>query len=141
MGEGYGYICKKCKKEKSILYGIGFLGYKEHYTDNNFNELVEIGKEEKLKNLENLRKFLELENVDLKDGYGYDAYICPKCDFIDNKFRYILYSDNKKFIPKYSCKYCGNDLRIKHSKEDFKLLCDFCGSKDFEAKPYLINWD
>ena len=141
MGNGYGYICKKCKKEKNILYGVGFLGYKEYYTENKFNELIEMGKEEKLKNIVNLEDFLKLENVSLKDGYGYDAYICPKCNFIDNKFRYILYSNNKIFIPKYSCKYCENDLRIKKSKEDFKLKCDFCGSTDFEKESYLINWD
>lgn len=141
MGYGFGYICKKCKFEKTISYGVGFLGYKEYYKEDKFKNLIDIAKEENLLNIDSLLDFTKLKNVDLKDNYGYDAYICPKCKNIDNKFRYTLYTSNKRFIPKYSCKYCKNILRVKKEKEDFKLKCDNCGSEEFEKEPMFINWD
>ena len=74
-------------------------------------------------------------------GYGYDAYVCPKCNFIDNKFRFMLSADKKRFVPKYSCNICGHDLRIRKNKEEFKLKCDYCGSEEFEKESDYINWD
>ena len=141
MGQGFGYICKKCKNQKDILYGIGFLGYKEFYKEDKFKNLIDIAKEEKLNNLSDLIDFIKITNVDIKDGYGYDAYICPNCKRIDNKFRYSLFVDDKTFVPKYSCKYCGCDLRVKKEKEDFKLKCDKCGCEDFEKEAFIIDWD
>lgn len=141
MGEGIGYICKKCKKEKQILYGIGFFGYKQYYTEDNFKNLINIAREENLYNYNDFIEFINLKNVDINENYGYDAYICPKCKNIDNKFRYILFNQDKNFIPKYSCKFCDGILRIKKKNEDYKLKCDNCGCEEFEKEPMFLNWD
>ena len=141
MGIGFGYVCKKCGARKNMFYGVGFLGYKEHYTDNNFQELIYLAQKDNIRNLERLLDFVKLKNVDLKDGFGLEEYICTKCSCIDSKFRYVISSDNKRFYPKYSCKYCGGSLRLKRIDDDFKMKCDECGSEEFEEKRYMINWD
>ena len=139
MGEGVGYICKKCKHEKTILYGIGFNDFA--YQDNNFKKLIEIGKKEELQNINQLLKFIKLENVYLKSNYKHDAYVCTKCKNIHNKFRYTLISNNNRFIPKYKCSYCGSNLKIKKENEDFTITCDKCGSTKFEKESKYIMWD
>ena len=139
MGMGVIYICKKCKREKEILYGVGFSDF--GYQDNNFKKLIEKGREEQLQNMNQLRKFLKLENVSLKDNYKHDAYICTKCKNIHNKFRYTLIAKNKIFTPKYKCNYCGSELRPKKEHEDFTITCDRCGSIKFEKESKLMMWD
>ena len=139
MGSGIGYICKRCKHEKEILYDKGFTDF--GYQDNNFKKLIEKGKEEQLQNINQLQKFIKLENVYLKDDYKHDEYICIKCKNIHNKFRYTLISNNKKFTPKYKCNYCGSKLKVKKENEDFVITCDKCGSTEFEKDPIIIMWD
>ena len=141
MGIGFGYTCKKCGTRKNLFYGIGFLGYKEHYINNNFEELIDLGKQDKIRNIERLQEFVKQKNVDMKDGFGNDEYICTKCKCMDVKFRYTLTSDEKRFYPKYSCKYCGGSLKQKKIDDDFKLKCDECGSEEFEQNRHMINWD
>ena len=113
MGYGIGFVCKKCKNVKEILYGVGFFDSPFSYSENNFNKLIERGINDNLDNLGKLQNFIKLENVYLKDNYENYAYICKNCKIIDNKFRYMLVSNNKRFIPKYRCKYCNNYLKIK----------------------------
>ena len=141
MGVGFGYVCKKCGAHKNLFYGIGFLGYKEYYLDNNFSELIDLGEKEKIRNLERLLNFIKLKNVDMREGFIFDEYICTKCRCIDSKFRYVLYTDKKSFYPKYSCKYCGGSMKQRKAEDDFKIKCDECGSEDFEEKHFMINWD
>ena len=139
MGYGVGYVCKKCKNEKMILYETGF--FDSSYEDNNFKNLIELGEIDKLQNINQLLNFIELKNVHIKHNYKHDAYICPKCKNIHNKFRYTLVSNNKRFIPKYKCDYCGSKLKIKKKNEDFIITCDECGSNKFEKDTQFISWD
>ncbi len=141
MGEAISYICKKCKKENTILYGIGFLDSPSYYDNNNFKNLINRSIEENIQNIDKLKNFVTLKDVHLRDGYGNDAYICPNCKTIANKFRYELVSNNKIFIPKYKCKYCGNTLRLKKENEEFNIICVRCGSKDFEESTIYADWD
>ena len=139
MGYGVGYICQKCKHEKDFLCGVGFNDF--GYQDNNFKKLIEIGKKEQLQNINQLLNFIKLENVYLKSDYKHDVYVCTKCKNLHNKFRYTLISNNNRFIPKYKCNYCGNNLKIKKEQENFNITCDNCGSTKFEEELIDITWD
>ena len=141
MGIGFGYVCKKCGARKNLFYGVGFLGYKEYYLENNYKELIDLGKKDEIRNLERLLDFVNLENVDMKEGFGLEEYICTKCNCLENKFRYTLMSDKKRFYPKYSCKYCGGSMKQRKADDVFKLKCDECGSEEFEDRHFMINWD
>ena len=141
MGVGFGYVCKKCGARKNMFYGVGFLGYKEYYLDNNYKELLDLGKQDNLRNLERLLNFVKLKNVDMKEGFGLDEYICTKCKCVDTRLRYTLTANEKRFYPKYPCKYCNGSMRQKRVDDELKLKCDECGSEDFEDKHFMINWD
>lgn len=141
MGEGVGYFCKKCKAEKSMMYGIGFLGVKEFYTEKNFKELLEIGKNRNIKNYKKMVEFIKQKNVDMKDSYGNVEYICEECGITDMRFKFTLYTENRRFYPIYECSYCKGKLRQRKSKDPFKLKCDKCGSTEFEEETDFILWD
>lgn len=146
MGAGFIHICKKCNKENWIYYGTGMLDYPSHYTDNNFDKLIELGKEEKLYNINKLQEFADLKNVCLRDDYKYDAYLCDNCHILHTKFRYTLVSNNRVFYPKYKCSYCNNFLRIKKKNQDYKIKCENCGNEDFQKDNpidtlHMFLWD
>ena len=140
MGIGFGYICKKCGAHKNLFYGVGFLGYKEYYMDNNYQELIDLAKRDKIRNNERLMEFIKAK-ADLKEGFGFDEYICTKCKCIDSKLRFVLTKDDKVYYPKYSCKYCNGSLKQRKLEEDYKIKCDECGSEEFEKTRHMINWD
>lgn len=141
MGYGVGYVCKKCKKEKEMLYGVGFLDSLNYYEENNFKNLIVRGIKENIQNLDKLKDFVNMKDVHLSNNYGNDAYICINCKNIDNKFKYMLTLNNKRFIPKYKCNYCNDVLRLKKETEDFNIICDNCGSTDFEKDIIYMDWD
>lgn len=141
MGTGFIHICKKCNKENSIYYGVGMQDFPSHYTDDNFKNLIDLGRQQNLYNINKLLEFIKLKNVNLKDNYEHYAYICNNCRIIYNKFRYTLLSENKVFYPKYKCDYCNNFLRIKQENEDYKMKCKNCGSEDFKKETLYMNWD
>ena len=141
MGTGLIHICKKCNKENPIYYGVGMQDFPSHYTDDNFKNLIELGKQEKLYNINKLLEFIKLNNVIIEDNYEHYAYICDNCHIIHNKFRYTLISGNKVFYPKYKCDYCGKLLRKKKNNEDYKLKCKYCGSEEFQKQTLYMNWD
>lgn len=132
MGVGFTHICKKCNNENQIYFGIGFLDCPSYYTDNKFKNLIELGIEENLYNINKLKEFINLKNVRLRDNYERKAYLCNNCHILHTKFRYTLVSDNKVFNPKYKCSHCGNLLRIKKKNEDYKIKCKICGNEDFQ---------
>ena len=141
MGIGYGFKCKKCGTSKNLFLGVGFFHYRDNLETDNFARLVEMGEESKILNLKELKDFVKLEGTKLEDGYGNEEYICEKCSFIDCKFHYELTNGKEKFTPKYKCKYCDGELRLKEIEEDFKVKCDNCGSTDFETRPMMLHWD
>ena len=142
MGNGFIKTCKKCNTENSIYYGVGMMDWPEYYTKDKYKNLIKLGEEEKLYNMDKLLQFVNLEKVSLKDNYGHDAYICNNCHLIHNKFRYTLVSaNNKVFHPKYKCDYCGKFLRLKKKSEDYKMKCKNCGSEEFKKETMYMNWD
>lgn len=141
MGHGISYRCKKCGEEKRLMLGVGFIDYKDNLIGNNFNALIEISKENNIVNLEELLDFVKLSNVDMKEDYGHEPYICTNCGVSQVRYKYELTSGKNTFVPKYKCSYCDSELRLMNEKDEFKFKCDKCGGEEFEQKPGFIMWD
>ncbi len=144
MGTAFIHICQKCNTENWIYCGTGMLDYPVHYTDNDFKNLIELGKKEKLYNINKLLEFINLNNVCLSDNYEYYPYLCDNCHILHTKFRYTLISDNKVFYPKYKCSYCNNFLRRKKKNENYKIKCENCSNEEFKKDLetlHMFLWD
>jgi hypothetical protein len=121
MGLGYYIYCKNCypnhnihKKDTDNVYysiyqiytGRGFFSFLKEQLEDNYNEL-----------LNEDQYILEKVNTNLKNNYKFDdvfgrlPFYCENCMILDEKMYFEMTKENKKYIPEYKCKLCGNTLK------------------------------
>ena len=133
MGIGIDILCKNhrkfgghCKYTTDLTLGIGFAhspnavfgGTCDDYSQN-WSIAFPDGRCEPNKPL--LIKSVNDERISskafslLKDGatheqYGYEPYVCAKCNILESRFYFKLIKDDKIYEPDYMCK-CGTPLK------------------------------
>ena len=84
------------------------------------------------------------------DGYQHDAYFCPKCSFITDRFTFQIYYPGGVYEPSYRCNRCKYKLKrmnINVNEDDealdlSKFACPDCGKFSLEEDiTSIIMWD
>lgn len=142
MGKGYNFKCKHCNYEKSLLLGTGMFNFAE-------GQLFNMNSKENILNYcsnneeQNIVLDLIKKDYHLKDGFGYVACKCDKCNDWNNKFYFELCNYDDCYKSKLLCDKCGSQMKIV-SENDFSIenipgVCKQCNSSDYEIE--YIKWD
>ncbi len=164
MGDGYDFVCKKCKKEYSVMHGIGMM-YPTIY-----QETIEDAKNGKYgsewQELISSSKYIAI-NAER------EVYICSSCgkwkteldlslyrpkdeDAIRTKqfgiktveeWGYVPYVFGQDFQAEYDlikvyahkCDHCGKRMHKANEEELSKLSCPYCGTEN--TSEGLLMWD
>lgn len=137
MGDGRGYICKKCGRETISCVGVGFSFpiLEEKYRLKVLNG--ELGKE---------RQKLSSEYLHFEVNCRAKEYYCPNCKAI--RTQYVLdttFSEPTKEglkpivnVPyEHVCEKCHTKLKKYCGQQ---LLCEKCGG-EVEPSGLMILWD
>ena len=143
MGDGAIYTCKKCGTTKNIFTGNGMVSFCEEQLfdfNNKYGNIISRCITDRIQNLEELRKFLKLDNMKIMKNFEDEVYICDNCKNITTKFKFTLVADTKRFRPIYNCELCNHKLRPVSKKEEYNIICPKCGDKGLKDIS-LVNWD
>lgn len=137
MGDGRGYICKKCGRETASFVGVGFAFpmLEDEYRLKVLNG--ELGEE---------RQKLSSEYLHFKVNCSAKEYYCPNCKAI--RTQYVLnttFSEPTKEglkpivnVPyEHVCEKCHTKLKKYCGQQ---LLCEKCGG-EVEPSGLMILWD
>lgn len=137
MGDGRGYICKKCGRETASFVGVGFAFpmLEDEYRLKVLNG--ELGEE---------RQKLSSEYLHFEVNCSAKEYYCPNCKAI--RTQYVLdttFSEPTKEglkpivkVPyEHVCEKCHTKLKKYCGQQ---LLCEKCGG-EVEPSGLMILWD
>lgn len=137
MGDGRGYVCKKCGRETASFVGVGFAFpmLEDEYRQKVLNG--ELGEE---------RQKLSSEYLHFEVNCSAKEYYCPNCKAI--RTQYVLdttFSEPTKEglkpivkVPyEHVCEKCHTKLKKYCGQQ---LICEKCGG-EVEPSGLMILWD
>jgi DNA-directed RNA polymerase subunit RPC12/RpoP len=150
MGSSLGIKCRECNYSITLMLGIGMMysPYSFIDFDSGYNMFSSVIKSKTM--LNRVKSLILDEGGILLDGYQHDAYYCPKCSFITERFSFQIDYSGCIYKPSYRCNRCKSKLENMSldNNECYEALalseyaCPDCGKYSLEEDiTTMIMWD
>lgn len=156
MGKQYKIQCFKCGYSIRLTLGIGMMySPRSVFCENHIDKkplLLAMVRSKRIK-MEALA--LLDQGATPAPDYGHEAYICPKCHRLSNRFYFRLLGKDGEYEPDYRCFKCRTLLKradmkaesgrfyivFKEDDQDADWACPNCGNKEMVVGWEMGLWD